>query len=50
MHVARAVLDIWEEKIGHHYDTLRVSAAALTEGAAWARRIAATACEAPRRR
>jgi glucoamylase len=27
--------DIWEEEIGHHYYTLRVSAAALAEGAAW---------------
>jgi glucoamylase len=26
-------LDIWEEELGHHYYTLRVSAAALTEGA-----------------
>ena len=42
--------DIREQKIGHHYYTLRVSAAALTEGAAWARRIAASTCEAPRRR
>jgi glucoamylase len=29
--------DIWEEEIGHHYYTLRVSAAALAEGAAWLR-------------
>jgi glucoamylase len=28
-------LDIWEEELGHHYFTLRVSAAALTEGAQW---------------
>lgn len=27
--------DIWEEELGHHYYTLRVSAAALAEGAAW---------------
>lgn len=29
--------DIWEEESGHHYYTLRVSAAALAEGAAWLR-------------
>jgi glucoamylase len=28
-------LDIWEEELGHHYFTLRVSAAALEEGAEW---------------
>ena len=28
-------LDIWEEELGHHYFTLRVSAAALEEGAQW---------------
>jgi glucoamylase len=28
-------LDIWEEELGYHYYTLRVSAAALNEGAAW---------------
>jgi glucoamylase len=28
--------DIWEEDLGHHYYTLRVSAAALNEGADWA--------------
>lgn len=28
--------DIWEEDLGHHYYTLRVSAAALSEGADWA--------------
>lgn len=28
-------VDIWEEEKGHHYYTLRVSAAALEEGAAW---------------
>lgn len=27
--------DIWEEECGHHYYTLRVSAAALAAGAAW---------------
>ncbi|MBI5717646.1 MAG: glucan 1,4-alpha-glucosidase [Burkholderiales bacterium] len=27
--------DIWEEESGHHYYTLRVSAAALREGSAW---------------
>jgi glucoamylase len=27
--------DIWEEELGHHYFTLRVSGAALAEGAAW---------------
>ncbi len=27
--------DIWEEELGHHYYTLRVSAAALAEGARW---------------
>jgi glucoamylase len=30
-------LDIWEEELGHHYFTLRVSAAALDEGAEWLR-------------
>jgi glucoamylase len=30
-------LDIWEEELGHHYFTLRVSAAALEEGAEWLR-------------
>jgi glucoamylase len=29
--------DIWEEESGHHYYTLRVSAAALSEGAEWLR-------------
>jgi glucoamylase len=29
--------DIWEEDLGHHYYTLRVSAAALREGAEWAK-------------
>jgi glucoamylase len=28
-------VDIWEEELGSHYFTLRVSAAALHEGAAW---------------
>ncbi|HET8698089.1 MAG TPA: glycoside hydrolase family 15 protein [Gammaproteobacteria bacterium] len=28
-------VDIWEEELGSHYFTLRVSAAALREGAAW---------------
>lgn len=27
--------DVWEEESGHHYYTLRVSAAALAQGAAW---------------
>jgi glucoamylase len=30
-------LDIWEEELGHHYFTVRVSAAALGEGAEWLR-------------
>ena len=30
-------LDIWEEELGHHYFTLRVSAAALNAGAEWLR-------------
>jgi glucoamylase len=30
-------LDIWEEDLGSHYFTLRVSAAALSEGAEWLR-------------
>jgi glucoamylase len=29
--------DIWEEELGHHYFTLRVSAAALNQGAEWFR-------------
>ncbi len=29
--------DIWEEDLGHHYYTLRVSAAALSEGSEWVR-------------
>jgi glucoamylase len=32
-------LDIWEEELGHHYFTLRVAAAALTEGAEWLREM-----------
>jgi glucoamylase len=28
-------LDIWEEELGHHYFTLRISAAALQQGADW---------------
>jgi glucoamylase len=28
-------IDIWEEELGHHYYTLRVCAAALSEGADW---------------
>lgn len=35
--------DIWEEESGHHYYTLRVSAAALAEGAAWLQRLGETA-------
>lgn len=34
-HWREASFDIWEEEKGLHYYTLRVSAAALTEGAAW---------------
>jgi glucoamylase len=30
-------LDIWEEELGHHYFTLRVSAGALEKGAEWYR-------------
>lgn len=30
-------VDIWEEELGHHYFTLRVSAAALNAGAEWLR-------------
>lgn len=30
-------LDIWEEELGHHYFTRRLSAAALREGAEWLR-------------
>ena len=35
-----ASFDIWEEEKGHHYYTLRVTAAALSAGAAWLRHIA----------
>ncbi len=35
--------DIWEEESGHHYYTLRVSAAALSEGAAWLEGVGETA-------
>lgn len=34
-HARKPSYDIWEEELGHHYYTLRVSAAALAEGAAW---------------
>lgn len=39
-------LDIWEEELGHHYFTLRVSAAALNEGAEWLRDIGEAAAGA----
>jgi glucoamylase len=32
-------LDIWEEELGHHYFTLRMSAAALNAGAEWLRAV-----------
>ncbi|HET7923446.1 MAG TPA: glycoside hydrolase family 15 protein [Rhodanobacteraceae bacterium] len=35
VHWREPSLDIWEEELGHHYYTLRVSAAALNEGADW---------------
>jgi glucoamylase len=35
VHWRETSLDIWEEELGHHYYTLRVSAAALNEGADW---------------
>lgn len=35
VHWREPSLDIWEEELGFHYFTLRVSAAALNEGAAW---------------
>ena len=35
--------DIWEEESGHHYYTLRVSAAALAEGATWLQGLGDTA-------
>lgn len=34
-HAREPSYDIWEEEVGLHYYTLRVSAAALAEGAAW---------------
>ncbi len=34
-HWRAASLDIWEEELGHHYFTMRVSMAALLDGAAW---------------
>lgn len=34
-HARTPSFDIWEEECGHHYYTLRVSAAALSEGAQW---------------
>lgn len=34
-HARAPSYDIWEEEIGHHYYTLRVSAAALVKGGAW---------------
>lgn len=34
-HAREPSYDIWEEELGHHYYTLRVSAAALAEGATW---------------
>jgi glucoamylase len=37
VHWREPSLDIWEEELGHHYFTRRVSAAALAEGAAWLR-------------
>ena len=41
-HARRPCFDIWEEELGLHYFTLRVSAAALTEGAAWLAACGAT--------
>ncbi|CAA2109800.1 glycoside hydrolase family 15 protein [Variovorax paradoxus] len=35
--------DIWEEESGHHYYTLRISAAALADGAAWLEGLGETA-------
>ncbi|VTU25877.1 oligosaccharide amylase [Variovorax sp. PBL-H6] len=35
--------DIWEEESGHHYYTLRISAAALGQGAAWLQGLGDTA-------
>jgi glucoamylase len=37
LHWREPSLDIWEEELGQHYFTLRVSAAALHEGAEWLR-------------
>lgn len=37
VHWREPSLDIWEEELGSHYFTLRVSAAALNEGAEWLR-------------
>ena len=37
VHWRNPSLDIWEEELGHHYFTLRVSAAALNAGAEWLR-------------
>ena len=34
-HAREPSYDIWEEELGHHYYTLRVSSVALAEGAAW---------------
>ncbi len=36
-HWRRPSLDIWEEELGHHYYTMRVSAAALHGGVEWLR-------------
>ena len=35
VHWREPSLDIWEEELGHHYFTMRVAAAALSEGAQW---------------
>jgi len=35
VHWREPSLDIWEEELGHHYYTLRVSAAALRDGSDW---------------
>jgi glucoamylase len=37
LHWREPSLDIWEEELGQHYFTLRVSAAALRDGAEWLR-------------
>jgi glucoamylase len=42
VHWREPSLDIWEEELGHHYYTLRVSAAALNEGAEWLGRAGET--------